>query len=57
MDISIILKELDEAFERADTEAAEEVLVKGIASCMEEGDDGALLQLLNEYLGFLRETG
>ncbi|MCR5310295.1 MAG: DUF4125 family protein [Lachnospiraceae bacterium] len=57
MDISIILKELDEAFERADTEAAEEVLVKGIAACMEEGDDGALLQLLNEYLGFLRETG
>ena len=57
MDISGILKELDAAFDRADTQGAEEIITGGIASCVEEGDDGALLQLLNEYLGFLRETG
>ena len=57
MDISTILKDLDDAFNRADTTGAEEVLTKGIASCIEAGDDGALLQLMNEYLGFLRETG
>ncbi|MCR5278907.1 MAG: DUF4037 domain-containing protein, partial [Lachnospiraceae bacterium] len=56
MDVNSVLKELDGAFERADTIAAEQILRDGIAAAVSESDDGALLQLLNEYLGFLRET-
>lgn len=57
MDISGILSRLDEAFNAADTEGAERIITEGIKQSVEEGDDGSLLQLLNEYLGFLRETG
>ncbi len=57
MDINRILSDLDAAFNRADTIGAEQILRDGIAEAMSEADDGALLQLLNEYLGFLRETG
>lgn len=57
MDINQVLKDLDAAFERADTASAEQVLQSGISEAINASDDGALLQLLNEYLGFLRETG
>ncbi len=56
MNIESILSKLDAAFNDADLARAERVLTEGIRASVEEGDNGALLQLLNEYLGFLRET-
>ena len=36
---------------------AEDTLVREINDAVSRGDDGALLELLNEYVGLLRDRG
>lgn len=57
MNMEELLSRVDTLMSMGETEEAEKLIVSGISECMQSGDSGALLQLLNEYLGFLRETG
>ncbi len=57
MNVEEILRQLDMAVIDNRGDEAEEILMGGVAQAMEEGDNGSLLQLLNELLGFYRETG
>lgn len=57
MDIQEIFSQIDKLFEENRREEAEKLMRESIARAMEEQDDNSLLQLLNELLGFYRETG
>lgn len=57
MNVEGILTELDKAVSEGRGNEVEGLLTAGIKEAMDEGDGGALLQLLNELLGFYRETG
>ena len=57
MDIQKIFSQIDKLFEENKREEAEKLIQENIALAMEEQDDNSLLQLLNELLGFYRETG
>ena len=54
MDISGILEAEDKLFEQNRAEEVEELLIGAISVAADEGDGGALLQLLNELIGYYR---
>lgn len=56
MDINQILQEVDTLYEENRGPDAEQVMLGAITEAAELGDNGALLQLLNELLGYYRET-
>ena len=56
MDIQKILEKVDELFEENRGEDAEQLMLDSIAGAVQEQDDEALLGLLNELLGYYRET-
>lgn len=56
MDIQRILSQVDAFFEENKGQEAEKLMRESIARAMEEQDDNSLLQLLNELLGYYRET-
>ena len=56
MDIQDILARVDAFFEENKGEDAEQLMLDSIARAIQEQDDNILLQLLNELLGYYRET-
>lgn len=56
MDIQKVLSRVDVLFEKNRGEEAERLLRESAAEAEEEQDDGSLLQLLNELLGYYREV-
>ncbi|MBR6302313.1 MAG: tetratricopeptide repeat protein, partial [Lachnospiraceae bacterium] len=56
MDISGILEAEDRLFNENRAAEVEELLMGGISVALDEGDGGALLQLLNELIGYYRES-
>lgn len=56
MDIQKILAQVDALFEENRGKDAEQLMLDSIAGAVEEQDDNSLLQLLNEILGYYRET-
>lgn len=56
MDIDRILQQIDGLYEQNRGEEAEALMLRCIELAVQEGNDGALLQLLNELLGYYRET-
>ncbi len=56
MDIQNILAQVDTFFEMNQGEEAEKLMQDSIAEAVREQDDNSLLQLLNELLGYYRET-
>ena len=57
MNIQEIFVRIDQLFEENKREEAEKLMQESIALAVAEQDDSSLLQLLNELLGFYRETG
>lgn len=57
MDVEAVLVKMDEAIAENRGGEVEGILTEAIHTAVEEGDDGALLQLLNELLGYYREVG
>ncbi len=56
MDISGILEAEDRLFNENRAEEVEDLLMGAISVAVDEGDGGALLQLLNELIGYYRES-
>lgn len=56
MDTDLLLKQVDGLYEENKGEEAEQLMRSSIAEAIALGDDGARLQLLNELLGYYRET-
>lgn len=56
MNIEQILQQVDEYYEKSQGPEAEKLMRESIALAMEEQDHESLLQLLNELLGYYRET-
>lgn len=56
MNTEEILRKVDGMFSQNQGAMAQELLETSIRLAMEEGDDAALLTLLNELIGYLRET-
>ncbi len=56
MDIRGILKQVDALYEENRGEQAEKLMQDSILQAVQEQDDESLLQLLNELLGYYRET-
>ena len=56
MDIQKVLSQVDAFFEENKGEEAEKLMEESIAMAVQEQDDNSLLQLLNELLGYYRET-
>lgn len=56
MDIQEILAKVDAFFEENKGEDAKQLMLDSIAQAIQEQDDNILLQLLNELLGYYRET-
>lgn len=56
LDMNQILQKIDVYFENKQGEEAEHLMLETIKTAIAEADDGALLQLLNELLGYYRET-
>ena len=56
MQIEKITQKIDELFAANRGGEAQKLLEDSIKQAMEEGDDGALLTLLNEIIGYMRET-
>lgn len=56
MNIEHILQQVDEYYEKSQGAEAEKLMRESIALAMEEQDNQSLLQLLNELLGYYRET-
>ena len=56
MDIQEILKQVDSFYEENKGEEAEKLMLESIAEAVKEQDDDSLLKLLNELLGYYRET-
>lgn len=57
MNIEEILLQIDKLFEENKRDEVEKLMQESIAQAVTEQDDGSLLRLLNELLGFYRETG
>lgn len=57
MNINEILQQVDECYAQNRGQDAEGIMLQGIELATREGNDEALLQLLNELLGYYRETG
>lgn len=57
LDIQKILEKADRYLEENRGQEAEKLLRESAAQAAREQDDGSLLQLLNELLGYYRETG
>lgn len=57
MDVEAVLRKMDDAIAENRGGEVEGILTEAIHDAVEEGDDGALLQLLNELLGYYREVG
>ena len=55
-DIQKTLEQVDEYFEQNRGEDAEKLMLDCIRQAVQEQDDSSLLQLLNELLGYYRET-
>lgn len=56
MQVEEITQKLDELFAAGKGPEAQKLLEDSIRQAMEEEDDGALLTLLNEIIGYMRET-
>ena len=56
MDINMVLQKVDEYYAANQGEMAEQLMRGAIEEAIAEGDNEALLQLLNELLGYYRET-
>ncbi len=56
MEVATILQEVDRLQDENRGAEAEELMKQGIRSAVEEEDDDALLVLLNELIGYYRET-
>lgn len=56
MDINLVLKEFDALFRQASPDEIHTFLTEHIRIAELEGDQGSLLTLLNEQIGFARET-
>ncbi len=57
LDINGILAQVDGFYEENKGEEAEKLLLQSIGQAVSERDDTGLLHLLNELLGYYRETG
>ena len=57
MDVRQILEQVDAYYEQNQGKEAEKLMRRAIEQAVGEEDDGSLLQLLNELLGYYRETG
>lgn len=57
MNIQEIILQIDKLLEENKREEAEKLMQESIARAVAEQDDSSLLRLLNELLGFYRETG
>lgn len=57
VNIEKILEQVDQYFEENKGEEAEKLMRQSIVQAVQEDDDGSLLQLLNELMGYYRETG
>ena len=57
LDMQKILEQVDRYFEENKGEEAENLMQQAAAQAVQEGDHSGLLQLLNELLGYYRETG
>lgn len=56
MDIQEILAKVDSYFEENRGDEAEQLMLESLTQAVREQDDNVLLQLLNELLGYYRET-
>lgn len=56
MDVEAILKQVDEYYGENKGQEAERLLKESISQAQREGDDNSLLSLLNELIGYYRET-
>ena len=56
MDIQNILAQVDALFEADRGKDAEQLMQQSVAEAEKEQDEGAKLQLLNELIGYYRET-
>lgn len=57
LEIEKILEQADKYFEENRGEEAEKLMLESVERAVREQDDGSVLQLLNELLGYYRETG
>ena len=56
LDTDRILAQVDALYEENRGEEAEQLMLRSIEEAISLGDDGARLQMLNELLGYYRET-
>lgn len=56
MDMEKMLQQIDRCYRENRGECAEKLMQEGITQAIQEQDDTSLLQLLNELLGYYRET-
>ncbi len=57
MDVNTVLQKVDEYYSRNQGAEAEKLMQEAIMEAVSEKDDAGLLQLLNELLGYYRESG
>ena len=57
MDIQSVLSQVDVLFGENRGKEAERLMQESVLQAVQEGDDNSLLQLLNELIGYYRETG
>lgn len=57
MDVNRLLQQVDAYYEQNRGSEAEKLMQEGITQAIQEQDEESLLQLLNELLGYYRETG
>ena len=57
MDIQSVLRQVDIFFGENRGKEAEKLMQESVLQAVQEGDDNSLLQLLNELIGYYRETG
>lgn len=57
MDIQSVLRQVDIFLGENKGKEAERLMQESVLQAVEEGDDNSLLQLLNELIGYYRETG
>lgn len=57
MDIKAVLEQLDTLFAQKKYDQAEPFLMASLEQAMKEGDDSSVITLLNEIIGFYRDSG
>ena len=57
MDVAAVLQKVDELYRQNQGPEAEKLMQSAIVEAVSARDDQGLLQLLNELLGYYRETG